>query len=49
MVSQLNATETLPAGCVEDRSPLFGVLAEIEALDSNCSSSDGSERACANF
>src|ERR1700682_2989203 len=33
MASQLNATETVLTGWLEDRSALFGVLAQIEALD----------------
>jgi len=33
MVPQLNANETVLTGWLEDRSALFGVLAQIEALD----------------
>jgi hypothetical protein len=33
MVSQLEGGETVLTGFVEDRSALFGVLAQIEALD----------------
>ncbi len=32
-VPQLNANETVLTGWLEDRSALFGVLAQIEALD----------------
>lgn len=33
MVSELEGSETVLTGLVEDRSALFGVLAQIEALD----------------
>jgi len=33
MVPQLNANETVLTGWLEDQSALFGVLAQIEALD----------------
>ncbi len=33
MVPQLNVNETVLTGWLEDRSALFGVLAQIEALD----------------
>jgi hypothetical protein len=33
MVSELEGSETVLIGLVEDRSALFGVLAQIEALD----------------
>ncbi|HEX4671875.1 MAG TPA: hypothetical protein VH279_06385 [Solirubrobacteraceae bacterium] len=33
MVSELRASETVLTGLVEDRSALFGVLGQIEALD----------------
>ena len=32
MVSELNAGDTVLTGLIEDRSALFGVLAQIEAL-----------------
>jgi hypothetical protein len=32
MVSQLKGSETVLTGLLEDRSALFGVLAQIEAL-----------------
>ena len=32
MVSELNGSETVLTGLLEDRSALFGVLAQIEAL-----------------
>jgi hypothetical protein len=32
MVSELNGSETILTGFLEDRSALFGVLAQIEAL-----------------
>jgi hypothetical protein len=32
MVSELRGTETVLTGLLEDRSALFGVLAQIEAL-----------------
>ncbi|MEA2213098.1 MAG: hypothetical protein QOF83_3046 [Solirubrobacteraceae bacterium] len=32
MVSQLNGSETVLTGLLEDRSALFGALAQIEAL-----------------
>jgi hypothetical protein len=33
MVSELKGGETVLTGLVEDRSALFGVIAQIEALD----------------
>ncbi len=33
MASELKGGETVLTGCLEDRSALFGVLAQIEALD----------------
>jgi len=33
MVSELEGGETVLTGLLEDRSALFGVLAQIEALD----------------
>jgi hypothetical protein len=32
MASELKGSETVLTGCLEDRSALFGVLAQIEAL-----------------
>ena len=32
MVSELNRSETVLTGLIEDRSALFGVVAQIEAL-----------------
>jgi hypothetical protein len=32
MVHQLKGSETVLTGLLQDRSPVFGVLAEIEAL-----------------
>jgi hypothetical protein len=44
MESELKGSETVLTGLLEDRSALFGVLAQIEALGLNRSNSDKSGR-----